>query len=1064
MSFLNKHHLELMVIAFADEDLANKVWNAINDGQSPDTEQVQEIVDLAVAAIVDGAPATLDTLNEIAAALNDDNNIANTLLAAIALKTDTTTFNNHANATNNPHSTTKDQVGLGNADNTSDLNKPISTATQTALGLKENTGVAASLIATHSGSSDPHGDRAYTDTQIANLIGTAPALLNTLGEIADAINDDEEIANTLLAAIALKENIGVAATLDAAVLEDAQDYTDTAILLLEGVLQDYADTGDATTLQAAKDYADTVIGGVSFPLRGPNGSVSVPTYGYESDDGTDTGGYLISDGILGWATNGVEGMALSTAGLEVLGGLKLGSYEKGFSGFDADGNLIKIPGYDYKDAADFYGQNFNTNIVPAADNAGRNFHSHYTSMNPIVDGSKQYWNIFTHEVTVGNDDSSFQVGDNIDIKSTLILGDLTFTSRRRGLDGDVISFEFVDDGTAGSETVSKTGFDYTVHMEAGVSTADQLEEVISTFLESNGNDASVAVTGTGSNAQNSTVGPVFLTGGVYDEGGIYFHNLILNSDHQSNIGNVAMYSPYFTLGNNDGDPLKANQVSMFGGNITMRDNTEATRVSAMEMGLNMSTSSKVRDNLRGWNMYGNAGDVGAGVLAFHAGFNMRDADYMNIFQSTINARNVNHTINVFADFNNITGDIGDNYNALAIQPNINSVDGFYGIIVNPNVDLARNYSVGLDVNMNNVTVYAGEKAFLEEQDLTIEFIQTGEFGNTISIEYTAGATAGAEVVTFTGGNAIHVQIEDGVSTATQIKNAIDAHLTVGPNTTVTITGTGSNPQDIFGPTNFAGGVNAGSKKAANFEGDVNINGALSFSGSLSLGALQAFASKTLVDGGGSPASIHNLISSPTIGANETIANADTLGVNTAALISIGDNSTVTTAFLGISALGLPAVLTVGAGATVDRIAGATFALSLDAGAPSGGTVDYVRLCNALALPNGNTTVNNLRGYEFSLPFGDVGTNIHGIYMDVDCHNYIKGALKIGTGADVEDAGLTLHVVGESQFDGQVGFFGTTPAGQYTSAGAVAAGAVYTAAEQQMLNEVYTALRGYGLLT
>ena len=38
----------------------------------------------------------------------------------------------------NPHNVTKAQVGLGNVDNTSDLNKPISTATATALNLKAN--------------------------------------------------------------------------------------------------------------------------------------------------------------------------------------------------------------------------------------------------------------------------------------------------------------------------------------------------------------------------------------------------------------------------------------------------------------------------------------------------------------------------------------------------------------------------------------------------------------------------------------------------------------------------------------------------------------------------------------------------------------------------------------------------------------------------------------------------------------------------------------------------------------------------------------------------------------
>ena len=42
----------------------------------------------------------------------------------------------HISDTDNPHSVTKAQVGLGNVDNTSDANKPISSATQTALDRK----------------------------------------------------------------------------------------------------------------------------------------------------------------------------------------------------------------------------------------------------------------------------------------------------------------------------------------------------------------------------------------------------------------------------------------------------------------------------------------------------------------------------------------------------------------------------------------------------------------------------------------------------------------------------------------------------------------------------------------------------------------------------------------------------------------------------------------------------------------------------------------------------------------------------------------------------------------
>ena len=44
----------------------------------------------------------------------------------------------HSQETGNPHGTTKADVGLGNVDNTSDLNKPISTATQLALNTKAN--------------------------------------------------------------------------------------------------------------------------------------------------------------------------------------------------------------------------------------------------------------------------------------------------------------------------------------------------------------------------------------------------------------------------------------------------------------------------------------------------------------------------------------------------------------------------------------------------------------------------------------------------------------------------------------------------------------------------------------------------------------------------------------------------------------------------------------------------------------------------------------------------------------------------------------------------------------
>ena len=58
----------------------------------------------------------------------------------------------HITSTTNPHVTTKEQVGLGNVDNTSDLDKPISTATQTALDTKAST----TALTEHTNNNDIH--------------------------------------------------------------------------------------------------------------------------------------------------------------------------------------------------------------------------------------------------------------------------------------------------------------------------------------------------------------------------------------------------------------------------------------------------------------------------------------------------------------------------------------------------------------------------------------------------------------------------------------------------------------------------------------------------------------------------------------------------------------------------------------------------------------------------------------------------------------------------------------------------------------------------------------------
>ena len=90
----------------------------------------------------------------------------------------------------------KTALSLDSVDNTADADKPISTATQTALDAKAPlaspalTGTPTAPTAAANTSTTQVATTAYVQTEISDLIGTAPAGLDTLGEIADALNGD----------------------------------------------------------------------------------------------------------------------------------------------------------------------------------------------------------------------------------------------------------------------------------------------------------------------------------------------------------------------------------------------------------------------------------------------------------------------------------------------------------------------------------------------------------------------------------------------------------------------------------------------------------------------------------------------------------------------------------------------------------------------------------------------------------------------------------------------------------------------------------------------------------
>jgi hypothetical protein len=104
------------------------------------------------------------------------------------LKRAITSLISHINNFDNPHMLTKNQIELGNVDNTSDKDKPVSTAQQKAID-------------------DAYANsNKYTDEKIADLIDGAPETLDTLKEVADAIEKSKTVEEALNSAIGKKAN------------------------------------------------------------------------------------------------------------------------------------------------------------------------------------------------------------------------------------------------------------------------------------------------------------------------------------------------------------------------------------------------------------------------------------------------------------------------------------------------------------------------------------------------------------------------------------------------------------------------------------------------------------------------------------------------------------------------------------------------------------------------------------------------------------------------------------------------------------------------------------------
>ncbi|WP_250909389.1 phage tail protein, partial [Escherichia coli] len=118
-------------------------------------------VQAALTALISGAPATLDTLKEIAAAINNDPKFSTTINNALELK--------------------------------APLSSPALTGTPTAPTAEQS--VNNTQIAT----------TAFVKSAIAAMVGSAPAALDTLNELAAALGNDPNFATTMLNALAGKQ-------------------------------------------------------------------------------------------------------------------------------------------------------------------------------------------------------------------------------------------------------------------------------------------------------------------------------------------------------------------------------------------------------------------------------------------------------------------------------------------------------------------------------------------------------------------------------------------------------------------------------------------------------------------------------------------------------------------------------------------------------------------------------------------------------------------------------------------------------------------------------------------
>ena len=178
---------------------------------------------------------------------------------------------------------TKTMVGLGSVDNTADTAKPVSTAQQTALDLKANlasptftgtvtipsgasisgfaplaspalTGTPTAPTAAAATNTTQVATTEFVRAEVAALVGTAGATLDTLGELATALGNDAALSTTLTTSIGLKAPLASPTFTGTVTLPSG---TVTSTMILDGTIAN-ADISTTAAIDQGK-IADTTI-------------------------------------------------------------------------------------------------------------------------------------------------------------------------------------------------------------------------------------------------------------------------------------------------------------------------------------------------------------------------------------------------------------------------------------------------------------------------------------------------------------------------------------------------------------------------------------------------------------------------------------------------------------------------------------------------------------------------------------------------------------------------------------------------------------------------------------